>query len=204
MNICFIQLVSFLLDISCSSFSFWTFKAFLKKFLPLHCKRDQFSQDGERQRLHDALEAETIKASVLRHKLLNVPLETEKEIQSNSLFVFVNSNFTDQHIIYNNEKRFSFESWIIHKVVLIMVLSFITKVITIMLITINIHRSCKWCQRSKSKRNKWSSAVVKGNQGHDCSFEKSTKRNSWSRFCLKVSYASIFSMYFLINWSIFN
>jgi len=37
--------------------------------------------DGERQRLHDALEAETIKASVLRHKLLNVPLETEKEIQ---------------------------------------------------------------------------------------------------------------------------
>jgi len=37
--------------------------------------------DQERQRLHDALEAETIKASVLRHKLLNVPLETEKEIQ---------------------------------------------------------------------------------------------------------------------------
>lgn len=37
--------------------------------------------DQERQCLHDALEAETIKASVLRHKLLNVPLETEKEIQ---------------------------------------------------------------------------------------------------------------------------
>lgn len=37
--------------------------------------------DDERQRLHDALEAETIKASILRHKLLNVPLDTEKEIQ---------------------------------------------------------------------------------------------------------------------------
>lgn len=37
--------------------------------------------DAERQRLHDALEAETIKASVLRHSLLNVPVETEREIE---------------------------------------------------------------------------------------------------------------------------
>lgn len=38
--------------------------------------------DQERTKLHDALEAETIKASILRHKLLHVPLDTEKEIEN--------------------------------------------------------------------------------------------------------------------------
>ena len=57
-----------------------------------------YFQDQERQRLHDALEAETIKASVLRHKLLNVPLETEKEIQGRYTFIHCNT-VTDQSLL---------------------------------------------------------------------------------------------------------
>ena len=36
--------------------------------------------DGERQWVHESVEAETIKSSVLRHQLKNFPRETEWEI----------------------------------------------------------------------------------------------------------------------------